>query len=116
MDELLEIVKDSNYYPWESVTSVLKVKSLRAERLLEHIRDTKHMYWTIIAKKCKLEPPPQELGALMNYEVQQTALLSVEARASTVEYGHEMTVSTLIRLSARHSVWHAGQIALSRTD
>jgi hypothetical protein len=116
MDELLEIVRDSNFYPWESVTNVLEMKSPRAERLLEHIRETKRMYWTIIAEQLKLALPPHDLEALMQYEVDQTAGLSLEARATIVEYGHKMTVSNLIRLCARHSVWHAGQIALTRMD
>jgi hypothetical protein len=115
-DELLEIVRDSNFYKWESVTSVLHDASPRAKRLLEHIRETKHMYWTIIAKKCKLEAPPQQLQDLMLYELEQTAALSFESRALMVRYGTKMTVSTLIRLCARHSVWHAGQITLSRWD
>jgi hypothetical protein len=116
MDELLELVKDSNYNEWESITSVLNIKTPRATRLLEHIRETKHNYWSIIAKKCKLEPPPQDLESLMRYEVEQTAQLRMESRATKVRYGHWMPVSQLIRLSARHSVWHAGQIALSRMD
>jgi hypothetical protein len=116
MDELLELVKDSNYNQWESITSVLHIKTPRATRLLEHIRFTKHNYWSIIAKKCKLESPPEDLESLMRFEVEQTAQLSLEARALKVRYGQWMPVSRLIRLSARHSVWHAGQIALSRMD
>jgi uncharacterized damage-inducible protein DinB len=116
MDELLELVRDSNYYPFESVTSVLGYEGSRAERLLKHIRETKHMYWSIIAKELKLQAPPHDLEALMAYEVEQTAALSPEARATLVQYGQEMTVSALIRLCCRHSVWHAGQIALTRTD
>jgi hypothetical protein len=115
-DELLEIVRDSNFYQWESVSSVLNDTSPRPKRLLEHIRETKHMYWKIIAKKCKLEAPPHDLQDLINYELAQTAALSLESRALMVRYGTKMTVSTLIRLCARHSVWHAGQIALSRWD
>lgn len=58
MDELLELVRDSNYHKWESVSSVLNVSTPRATRLLEHIRETKHMYWTLIAGRCRLSPPP----------------------------------------------------------
>ena len=116
MDELLELVRDSNFYEWESVTSVLGISTPRATRLLEHICETKRMYWKLIAKKCRLEAPPQELEALMQYELEQTAALSPEARASMLRYGKTMTVSTLIRLSCRHSVWHAGQIALTNLD
>lgn len=116
MDDLLELVRDSNYYEFESVTSVMGYTGSRAERLLEHIRDTKHMYWSIIAKKLKLPAPPESLEALMAYELKQTAALSPEARATLVRYGKKMTVSTLIRLCCRHSVWHAGQIALTRVD
>ena len=116
MDELLELVRDSNFYEWESVTSVLGSSSPRAAQLLEHIRETKQMYWMLIAKKCRLDAPPHELGALMQYELEQTAALGSEARASMLRYGKQMTVSTLIRLCCRHSVWHAGQIALTRLD
>lgn len=115
-DELLAIVQESNFYEWESVSSVLTSESPRAKRLLEHIRKTKVMYWKIIAKKCKLPAPPHNLFDLMAYEVEQTALLGCEARALLVKYGEKMTVSCLIRLCARHSVWHAGQIALTRWD
>jgi uncharacterized damage-inducible protein DinB len=116
MDELLELVRDSNYYEFESVTSVMGYMGSRAERLLEHIRDTKHMYWSIIAKKLKLEAPPQTLEALMAYELEQTSAMSLEARATLVRYGKKMTVSQLICLCCRHSVWHAGQIALTKVD
>jgi hypothetical protein len=116
MDELLELVKDCNYAPFESVSSVMQSNSPRRERLLEHIRETKQMYWTLIAKKCKLEMPPHDLQALMNYEIAQTAALSPESRALKLRYGKWMTVRSLISLSCRHSVWHAGQIALTRLD
>ena len=116
MDELLELVRDSNFYEWESVTSVLAISSPRATRLLEHIRETKRMYWKLIAKKCRLDAPPEGLEALMQYELEQTASLTPEARALTLRYGKTMTVSTLIRLCCRHSVWHAGQIALTQLD
>ena len=75
MDELLELVRDSNFYEWESVTSVLGSSSPRAARLFEHIRETEQMYWILIAKKCRLDAPPHELGALMQYELEQTAAL-----------------------------------------
>lgn len=52
----------------------------------------------------------------MAYEVEQTAILSLESRALMLRYGTRMTVSTLIRLCCHHSVWHAGQIALTRWD
>lgn len=116
MDELLEMVRDSNDAEWESITSVLNVSTPRAQRLLEHIRETKRKYWTLIARTCQLESPPHDLAALMAYELEQTAALSHEARALTLRYGRKMTVAALIRLSCRHSVWHAGQIALTRWD
>lgn len=116
MDELLEMVRDSYYNQFESVGSVMGYTGSRAERLLEHIRETKRMYWSIIARKLKLPPPPHDLVALMAYELEQTAALSPEARATLVRYGRKMTVSALIRLCYRHSVWHAGQIALTRVD
>jgi hypothetical protein len=51
----------------------------------------------------------------MHFESKVTAALSLEQSAVVLEYsGRELSVAALIRLSARHSVWHAGQIALSK--
>jgi hypothetical protein len=89
----------------------------RAERSRAHILETKRAYWKIIADACTLSPIPETLEDLMRYELEQIAKMDAATRAAPLEYGsHRMTVASLIRLSARHSVWHAGQIALTRPD
>jgi hypothetical protein len=51
----------------------------------------------------------------MHFESRMTALLSFEQRAVILEYSErELSVAALIRLSIRHSVWHAGQIAFTK--
>ena len=59
---------------------------------------------------------PASVPHLQTYELEQTAALSLEARATLVRYGKKMTVRQLICLCCRHSVWHAGQIALTKVD
>jgi uncharacterized damage-inducible protein DinB len=89
----------------------------RARRLLAHILETKHLYWKIISSACDLEPPPMELDAIMHYELLWVVCLTPAQRAITLEYsGKTVTIAELVRLNARHSVWHAGQIALRKGD
>jgi hypothetical protein len=138
-DDLEVMLFESNFDPWESVSSILAHSGERAIRLKAHIFETKLMYWQLICSTLNLEPPPSSLlersdpsplgtslGSrsearasslleLMHFECRLTALLSVEQLAVTLEYsGRELSVAALIRLSIRHSVWHAGQIALTR--
>jgi hypothetical protein len=114
-DELEVMLYESNFDPWESVSSILAHAGERAIRLKAHILETKLMYWQLICSTLNLEPPPTSLLELMHFECRVTALLSVEQLAVTLEYsGRELSVAALIRLSARHSVWHAGQIALTK--
>lgn len=113
-DELVEFLNDANFDPWESVSSILEVTGERALRLRAHILETKLLYWNLIATTHQLEQPPTRLLELMHYELRITRSLTFEQLRCELEYsGRIMTVSALIRLSARHSVWHAGQIALS---
>ena len=87
----------------------------RSQRLQAHILETKLLYWNLMATTLKLEPPPTTLLELMHFEIKITTSLNLEQRNIKLEYsGRVMTVGALIRLSARHSVWHAGQIALTR--
>ena len=114
-DELVELLNDSNFDPWESVSSILGQAGARSERLQAHILETKLIYWNLIATTLKLEQPPTTLLELMHFEIKITTSLNLEQRNIRLEYsGRVMTVGALIRLSARHSVWHAGQIALTR--
>jgi uncharacterized damage-inducible protein DinB len=116
-DGLYQQMFEANFANWESVKSVQHITGPRSERLLAHILETKRMYWKIIAKACKLPVAPKTLEAVMNYELEQIAAMDAETRATPLKYGSQrMTAASLIRLSARHSVWHAGQIALTRLD
>ncbi len=115
MSDLEALVFEANFDPWESVSSILEHSGERAERLRAHILETKLKYWNLICGTLNLEPPPATLLELMHFECRVTGLLSLEQRMVKLEYsGRELSVAALIRLSARHSVWHAGQIALSR--
>jgi uncharacterized damage-inducible protein DinB len=122
MDGLYQQMFEANFANWESVKSVQHISGPRAERLMAHILETKRMYWKIIAKACKLPAAPSGLldGALeeiMQYELEQIEQMDADTRATPLKYGSQrMTAASLIRLSARHSVWHAGQIALTRLD
>ncbi len=115
MDELEVMLIESNFDPWESVSSILDHSGERASRLRAHVLETKLLYWNLICSTLKLEPAPTTLLELMHFECRMTGLLSLEQRATILEYsGRELSVAALIRLSARHSIWHAGQIALSK--
>ncbi len=116
-DELALTLLEANEHDWESVRSVINRDTPRARRLLAHILETKHLYWTVISSACDLEPPPMELEEIMRYELEQVRRLTPEQRAITLEYsGQTMSIAALVRLNARHSAWHAGQIALSTED
>jgi uncharacterized damage-inducible protein DinB len=121
-DELYQQMFEANFANWESVKSVQHITGPRSERLMAHILETKRMYWKIIAKACKLPAAPSGLldGALeevMNYELEQIAGMDAATRATPLKYGSQrMTAASLIRLAARHSVWHAGQIALTKFE
>ena len=111
---LVEFLNDSNFDPWESVSSVLEHAGERSQHLQAHILETKLLYWNLMATTLRLEPPTTLLE-LMHFESKIITSLNLEQRNIRLEYsGRVMTVGALIRLSARHSVWHAGQIALTR--
>ncbi len=115
MSELETLVFESNFDPWESVSSIFEHSGERAERLRAHILETKLMYWNLICSTLNLEPPSTNLLELMHFECRVTGLLSLEQLEVTLEYsGRALSIAALIRLSARHSVWHAGQIALTK--
>jgi uncharacterized damage-inducible protein DinB len=116
-DELYQQMFEANFANWESVKSVQHITGPRAERLMAHILETKRMYWKIIAKACKLPAAPKTLEAIMQYELEQIAGMDAATRATPLKYGSQrMTAASLIRLAARHSVWHAGQIALTKFE
>jgi uncharacterized damage-inducible protein DinB len=116
-DGLYQQMFEANFANWESVKSVQHITGPRAERLMAHILETKRMYWKIIAKVCKLPAAPKTLEEIMQYELEQIAQMDAATRATPLKYGSQrMTAASLIRLSARHSVWHAGQIALTKFE
>jgi hypothetical protein len=113
--ELYALLEEANFDPWESLVTVMNQRGERAERLLAHILETKLGYWTLIRAHCRLPEPPPTLPELMRYELEAVRRLTVsQLEISLIYSGRELTVARLIRLSARHSVWHAGQIALTR--
>ena len=116
-DELHQQMFEANFANFESIKSVQHISGPRAERLMAHILETKRMYWKIIAKACKLPVAPKTLEEIMQYELEQIERMDAATRATPLKYGSQrMTAASLIRLSARHSVWHAGQIALTKLD
>lgn len=81
---------------------------------MAHILETKRMYWNLIREVCDLEPPPNTLPELLQYELARVLELSATQRQLKIDYSKTtQTVADLIRLNARHTVWHAGQMALS---
>jgi hypothetical protein len=113
-DPLYTQLYDSSFDPFESLTSVMHQTGSRATRILAHILETKQMYWNLIREACDLEPPPNNLSEMMQYELAQVLELSAVQRQLKIDYSETtQTVEDLIRLNARHTVWHAGQIALS---
>ena len=110
--ELYAMLEEANFDAWESVQSVLEHTGERAERLRAHILETKCKYWNLIRTACELPEPPETLSGVMKYELEVVGQLTPEQLEIPLDYGRTMTVAGLIRLSARHSVWHAGQIAL----
>jgi uncharacterized damage-inducible protein DinB len=113
--ELRAIIKEANFDAWESVQSILEHAGERADRLRAHILETKRKYWNLIRTVCELPEPPETLLEVMHYELEVVGQLTPEQLELPLDYGRTMTVAQLIRLSARHSVWHAGQIALTIT-
>jgi hypothetical protein len=111
--ELRATIYEANFDTWESVQSILEHTGERAGRLRAHILETKRNYWNLIRTSCPLPEPPETLLELMKYELTAVEQLTGDQLEIQLDYGRAMTVAQLIRLSARHSVWHAGQIALS---
>ncbi len=113
--ELHALLEEANFDPWESLSTVMNHHGERAERLLAHIFETKLGYWNLIRQHCPLPEPPLTLRALMGYELESVQRFTIAQLETHLIYSdRELTVAQLIRLSARHSVWHAGQIALTR--
>lgn len=62
MNAFAELLKDTNFDPWESVQSALsglpQAPSEHAQWLVRHLRDTKLEYGRLIASALSTTPPP----------------------------------------------------------
>lgn len=110
------LLSEANADTWESLGAAmngLESPSGRAVWLLEHLHDTKREIWTLIAAVTGRPSPPElPLLELCDWEVKAAGLLTDEQwRQSVVHSGRTFDVSGLVRQSARHTVWHAGQLA-----
>ena len=121
-----QLLDEANHAHWESLASALGMADgqphPRVGRLVQHVSVTKRGYWEAIAAAIAtpqqppdqaLQPPPElNLNEVCLWEVQRAAALSDGQLATALTYsGKQMSVSELLRLNARHTVWHAGQIA-----
>ncbi|UQN04921.1 DinB family protein [Deinococcus sp. QL22] len=122
-DALATLLDEANQHPWESVRSALAGAEgqphPRIAALASHLTATKRAYWTLIsgvasAGSNTVPPPPGDAGLtrLMAWEVAAARALPESALSLLVTHsGTPLTVSELLRLNARHTAWHAGQIA-----
>ncbi|MFB9991814.1 hypothetical protein ACFFLM_07515 [Deinococcus oregonensis] len=116
---LATLLEEANQHPWESVRSALAGADgqphPRIAALASHLTATKREYWTLIAGVANtVSPPPDDAGLtrLMAWEVEAARALPESALGLLVTHsGTPLTVSELLRLNARHTAWHAGQIA-----
>ena len=116
--DLATLLHEANHAPWESVQSALAgaegASHSRVGWLVSHLTQTKRGYWAAVAVATQTSAPPDEAGLrrLMAWEVEQTRQLSPAQLGTELTYaGQRLTVAELLRLNARHSVWHAGQLA-----
>ncbi|ANE44994.1 hypothetical protein SU48_12795 [Deinococcus puniceus] len=118
------LLEEANGHPWESVRSALAGAEgqphPRIAALASHLTATKRAYWTLIsaaaahAEAIPVPHPPDDAGLtrLMEWEVAAARALPESALGLMVTHsGQTVTVSDLLRLNARHTAWHAGQIA-----
>ena len=121
--DLSTLLDEANHDARESVSAALeRVEGQPHPRigwLTTHLTATKRTYWTLIAAATAVPAPPDDAGLtrLMRWEVEAAGLLPQQAMDATVEHsGRLMTVAALLRLNARHTAWHAGQIAALATQ
>lgn len=116
-EDLATLLDEANHAPWESVRSALAMVDgqphPRIGWLTMHLAETKRNYWAVIAAATGCPTPPDDLGLtrLMAWEVEATRQLAPAALGLPQTYQEGGTVASLVRLNARHTVWHAGQIA-----
>jgi hypothetical protein len=116
--QLAALLDEAAHAPGHSVRTALSgvegQPHPRIGALTSALAVTKRDVWTVIAAVTGTPSPPDELGLtrLMIWEVGATHALSDGALAQSLTYaGQEMRVTELLRLNARQTVWHAGQIA-----
>lgn len=116
--DLALLLDEANHAPWESVRSALEgvegQPHPRVGWLVSHLAQMKREYWTKVAQAAGSPPPPDDAGLtrLMAWEVEQArSLTDAQLARSVTHSGEVFTVSQLLRLNARHTAWHAGQIA-----
>ena len=117
-EQLATLLDEANHAPWESVRAALGgVEGQPHPRigwLTTHLTVTKREYWGLIAAATGAPTPPDEYGLtrLMAWEVEAARALDAGALARSVTHaGERLDVAGLLRLNARHTTWHAGQIA-----
>ncbi|CAM3848783.1 DinB family protein [Deinococcus frigens] len=117
-DDLATLLDEANHAPWESVRAALATidgqPHPRVGWLTGHLSATKRDYWTLVAAATGTPAPDDAAGLtrLMAWEVDAARALSADALQTRLTHSDEsMTVSELLRLNARHTAWHAGQIA-----
>ncbi|WP_135228027.1 hypothetical protein [Deinococcus fonticola] len=117
-EDLATLLDEANHHPWESVKAALsKVDGQPHPRigwLTAHLAETKRRYWLLVAEVAGSRLPPDDAGLtrLMEWEIEAARELPAESlNLSTAYEGMEWSVASLLRLNARHTAWHAGQIA-----
>ncbi|MDV6375630.1 DinB family protein [Deinococcus arenicola] len=121
-EDLATLLDEANHAPWESVRAALATidgqPHPRVGWLTGHLTATKRGYWTLVAAATATPAPDAAAGLtrLMAWEVDATRALNTEALQIPLMHSNErLTVSELLRLNARHTAWHAGQIAALAT-
>lgn len=117
-EDLSVLLDEANHHPWESVQAALnKVDGQPHPRigwLTTHLTETKRGYWLLVAGATGITPPPDDVGLtrLMAWEVETARNLPPDSLEKPLQYeGMPFTIASLLRLNARHTTWHAGQIA-----
>ncbi len=116
--ELAGLLQEASFGEWESLQSALKRADgqppPRVGWLVTHLSVTKREYWKLVRGALGTPSPPPELdlAGLCRWELETTSGLEAgQLDTMLLHSGRALTVAGLLRLNARHTVWHAGQIA-----
>lgn len=116
-EELATLLDEANHAPWESVRAALATidgqPHPRVGWLTSHLTATKRDDWGQIAVATGTPAPDDAAGLtrLMTWEVDAARALSADALQTRLGGREGLTVAEVLRLNARHTAWHAGQIA-----